>query len=136
MAENLWGVSVNETKPQTVVVPDGRDLVLTKAVLVGSVPGPNILTFKTEQSFILGTLRSSLVIQFELNIRLNAGSCFSLLLKGGNVVHVSGYFSNTRNPKSTNFDQNERSQDDSDWWMEELRGDASPSDEEKFFVEM
>lgn len=89
----LWGVSISDKKEASVEVPEDRDLIVTRAALVGSSAGANVLSIKNgEQTLVLGTLRSAAVEQFELDLNVCAGSTFSFLMTGPNEIHLTGYY--------------------------------------------
>jgi len=149
---NLWGICVTEERPVVVDVPDTLDLLVTRAALTSTSPGPNVIFFEVPgseddeelQPITLGTLRYDKVEQFELDMCVCASSTIRFNLKGKGSVHLSGYF-NTTSLNSGEFDSFSSS-DDSSEDEDFLSRTKSPSesidddddadaDEEPFLIE-
>jgi len=117
---NLWGICVTEERPVVVDVPETLDLLVTRAALTSTSPGPNVIFFEVPgsddddelQPITLGTLRYDKVEQFELDMCVCASSTIRFNLKGKGSVHLSGYF-NTTSLNSGEFDSFDSSYDSS-----------------------
>eukprot|EP01126_Amoeba_proteus_P063999 TRINITY_DN88_c0_g2_i1.p1 TRINITY_DN88_c0_g2~~TRINITY_DN88_c0_g2_i1.p1 ORF type:complete len:293 (-),score=61.24 TRINITY_DN88_c0_g2_i1:54-932(-) len=120
----LWCVVVTENSPATVTVPDDQELRICRAALAATVEGANILSCRddsSEQSVVLGTLRSVTCEQFDLQIGLQPFSAMTFSLKGKGEVHVSGFYL----PYEMDEDY-----DDSDDFFDEESDDDEDDDEE------
>jgi len=90
---SLWGVVLSASKPHDLEVPEDRDLIVTRAALVGESAGANVLSVKNgDQTLVLGTLRSNGTEQFELDLNISAGSTLGFLMTGPNQIHLIGYY--------------------------------------------
>jgi len=95
---NLWGARVTADKAFDVVVPDDRDLLITRLALApGNQKNPTVVSLVnkdeiTQGPIILGTLRPEHCEQFEVDINVANGSSFALKVEGAGEVHFSGYY--------------------------------------------
>jgi len=93
---NLWGSVVSNKQSQTIVVPDDRDLLITRLALAPGAPkSPVVVSLcnnEAQQTFILGTLRTEICEQFELDVNIAASSSITLSVQGTGEVHFTGYY--------------------------------------------
>jgi len=94
---NLWGAVVSNKQSQTIVVSEDRDLLITRLALAPGTPAktPVVVSLcnnETQQTFILGTLRTEICEQFELDVNIAATSSITLSVQGNGEVHFTGYY--------------------------------------------
>jgi len=130
---NLWGAVVS-SKAQTIVVADDRDLLITRLALAPGTPSkvPVVVSLcnnETQQTFILGTLRTEICEQFELDVNIAASSSVTLSVQGNGEVHFTGYFNRLQYFSDSSLDDEVNENDINQRIARYMREDSSSGED-------